>query len=75
MEERNEVDGREIAHGLLIAVLVKLGGSLEMTTLDELQMDTMGDAAGRMYSFVIEPTENSDTVRLTVRPETNHAEG
>lgn len=73
MEERNEVDGHEIAHGLLIAVLVKLGGSLEMT-LDELQMDTMGDTDGRMYSFAIEPTENSDTVRLTVRPDTNRSE-
>jgi hypothetical protein len=74
MEERNEVDGREIAHGLLIAVLVKLGGSLEMT-MGELQMDAMGDDAGRMYSFVIEPTENRNVVRLTVRPETNHSEG
>ncbi|MGH3378822.1 MAG: hypothetical protein ACRDP6_29250 [Actinoallomurus sp.] len=74
MREPDEVDGRELAHGVLIAVLMKFGGSLEMT-LDELDPDLLGDAAGRFYSFTIEHIGDGNTVRISVRPETNRAEG
>lgn len=74
MEEHGEVDAREIAHGVLIAVLMKLGGSIDMT-MDEIDANVLGDADGRFYSFAIEQIEPGKTVRISVRAETNRSEG
>lgn len=67
------VNSYDMAHVLLVAVLMKLGGSIEME-FEELQPDVMGDKQGRIYSIGLEglgPTK----VRLSVNSSTNRSEG
>ena len=62
----DSIDGREVSHGLILAVLQQLHGGSAVLDLDGLQ-ESMGDAAGRMWSVAIEPI-HGDTrrVRLSV---------
>ena len=41
-------DAEGIAHALLVAVLIKLGGSIDLDETD-LAHDAMGDQEGRLY--------------------------
>ena len=61
----DQVDGREISHGLLVALLVQHhGGGVE---LDATQLRAaMGDDAGRLWSVALEPTGELGRVRLVV---------
>lgn len=62
-----QVDGREIAHGLLITLLQEHHhGSAE---LDISRMQAaMGDAEGRIFAFTIEPGSTPGRARITVVP-------
>lgn len=52
------------SHGLLIAVLMKLGGSIDLD-IQDFASEAMGDEAGRFYGIDMQPiTETS--LRLSV---------
>jgi hypothetical protein len=53
-----------VSHGLLVAVLIKLGGSIELDETD-LAGDAMGDPEGRLYGVELQPL-NAPRVRLAV---------
>jgi hypothetical protein len=57
-----DVEG--ISHGLLVAVLIKLGGSIDLDETD-LAGDAMGDQEGRLYGVELQPL-SSPRVRLAV---------
>jgi hypothetical protein len=64
----------DFSHAMLVAVLVKLGGSIELTTGD-LTPDAMGSPAGVLYRMMLEPL-GGDRVRLSVVPAgTTHQPG
>jgi hypothetical protein len=54
-----------MSHGLLIAVLRKLGGSIEMD-LSEVQPDTMGNGAGEFDGVALVPVSGQQRVRLVL---------
>jgi len=64
------VDAREIAHGLLLALLRQHHGGTVELELAAMQA-AMGDAEGRLYSLAIEPGSTPGTVRLTYVPVTD----
>ena len=53
-----------VSHGLLVAVLIKLGGSIDLDETD-LAGDAMGDLEGRLYGVELQPL-NPPRVRLAV---------
>jgi hypothetical protein len=70
----DQVDGKEIAHALLIAVLQEHhAGSVELE-ISGLQT-AMGDAEGRVFAFAIEPGRDARHARITVVPVGRDADG
>uniref|UniRef100_UPI003F49A104 hypothetical protein n=1 Tax=Amycolatopsis sp. CA-290885 TaxID=3239925 RepID=UPI003F49A104 len=63
-----EVTPEDWTHALLVAVLMRAGGSVELD-LDQLQPDMLGDPAGRHYAFTVEPTGTSLRVSVAPAPE------
>lgn len=66
-----EVEGT--SHGLLIATLLSLGGSVDLTA-DQLGADAMGDAEGRFYGLAMIPAGDGK-VRLTVVAQSSDQQG
>jgi hypothetical protein len=48
----------DFSHAMLVAVLVKLGGSIELDATD-LAPDAMGDAEGVLYRMALDPLARS----------------
>ena len=64
------VDGTEVAHGLLLAVLQQHhAGSIEVDLAT--MTAAIGDAQGRMWAVAIEGTDDPRRCRLTVVPVAN----
>ena len=57
-------DAEGITHALLVAVLIKLGGSIDLDETD-LAHDAMGDQEGRLYGVELQPLISA-RVRLAV---------
>lgn len=55
------VDARDVAHGLLLALLQQHHGGSVLLDVAGLER-AMGDAEGRMWSVVIEPVDPSEPV-------------
>lgn len=58
----------DFSHAMLIAVLMKLGGSVTLTPAD-LTHDALGDPEGRLYPLELTPTPDGHMV-LSVAPTT-----
>jgi hypothetical protein len=56
----------DFSHAMLVAVLVKLGGSIELDATD-LAPDALGNAEGVLYRIALEPLPGQ-RVRLSVVP-------
>ncbi|WP_280427830.1 hypothetical protein [Nocardia brasiliensis] len=56
----------DFSHAMLVAVLVKLGGSIELTA-DDLTADSLGNAEGVLYRMMLEPVDGT-RFRLSVVP-------
>lgn len=58
----------DFSHAMLIAVLVKLGGSIDLHA-DDLTPDALGDPDGVLYRMELQPLPGH-RMRLSVRPTT-----
>lgn len=56
----------DFSHAMLVAVLMKLGGSITLTAAD-LTHDSLGDPEGRLYRLSMTPTPAGHVV-LAVAP-------
>jgi hypothetical protein len=56
----------DFSHAMLVAVLVKLGGSIELDAAD-LAPDVMGNAEGVLYRVALQPLPDQ-RLRLSVVP-------
>jgi hypothetical protein len=56
----------DFSHAMLVVVLVKLGGSIELDATD-LAPDAMGDAEGVLYRMALDPLPGQ-RLRLSVVP-------
>lgn len=56
----------DLSHLLLVAVLVKLGGSIELGP-DDFALDALGDARGVFYRTALDPLGDGRS-RLSVHP-------
>jgi hypothetical protein len=64
----------DLSHALLVAVVMKLGGSVELDFAD-LSPDSMGDQAGGLYALALDPIP-THRLRLSVIPrQHNRQEG
>jgi hypothetical protein len=70
----DQIEGKEIAHALLITLLQEHHDGTAELTLSRMQA-AMGDADGRVYAFVIEPSDSHDRVRISVVPVSRDADG
>lgn len=59
----------DFSHALLIALLMRLGGSAELGAAD-FAPEALGDAEGRLYGLVMEPLDGGARVRISVAPTT-----
>ncbi|WP_280466558.1 hypothetical protein [Nocardia cyriacigeorgica] len=59
----------DFSHAMLVAVLMKLGGSVTLTA-DDLTHDALGDTEGRLYPLTMTPTPDGRGMVLAVAPTT-----
>jgi hypothetical protein len=57
----------DFSHAMLVAVLVRLGGSIELTA-EDLEADALGDGDGTLFRMILEPRPDRNTLRLSVVP-------
>lgn len=64
-QARPELGAWELSHGLLVAVLMSLGGSVVLDVRRDLGGDAMGNTQGVLYGVAMEPVPGGQ-VRLSV---------
>ncbi|WP_410570507.1 hypothetical protein [Amycolatopsis sp. cmx-4-61] len=64
----------EFSQAVLLAVLVKLDGAIELTP-EDLEQDAYGDSTNRLYRLALDPLDGGKAFRLSVVPSADDDSG